>query len=148
MLEETVLNKGLIAKASVSINAPADEVWNALTDPEVIKQYMFGTTVISDWKEGSSIVWKGEWQGKAYEDKGIILQLKPERLIQYSHFSPLSGKPDLPENYHKVTIQLVADGARTAVSLSQDNNETEQDREDSEQNWKMMLDALKKLLEK
>jgi len=69
-------------------------------------------------------------------------------LIQYSHFSPLSGKPDLPENYHTVTIKLTSDGATTIVLLTQDNNETEQEREHSEQNWKMMLDSLKKLLEK
>jgi len=142
------VNKGLIAKASISINAPAAKVWNALTNPEVIKQYMFGTTVISDWLKGSQIVWKGAWQGKKYEDKGVILKLKPERLIQYSHFNPLSGKPDLPENYHTVTIKLTTDEAGTAVSLSQDNNETEEAREHSEKNWKMMLDALKKLLEK
>ena len=141
------MNKGLIAKASISINAPADKVWNALTNPEVIKQYMFGTTAISDWKEGSPIVWKGEWQGTTYEDKGVILKLNPERLIQYSHFSPLSGKLDLPESYHTVTIELVSDDAETTVSLFQDNNETEQEREHSEQNWQMMLDALKKLLE-
>ena len=142
------MNKGLMAKASISINAPADKIWNALTDPEVIKQYMFGTTVISDWREGRPIVWKGEWQGMTYEDKGVILKLKPERLIQYSHFSPLSGKPDLPENYHTVTIELVTAEAATNVMLSQDNNETEQERQHSEQNWKMMLEGLKKLLEK
>ncbi len=142
------MNKGLIAKASISINAPVGKVWDALTNPEVIKQYMFGTDVISDWKEGSPIIWKGEWQGKKYEDKGVILKLEPERLIQYSHFSPLSGKPDLPENYHTVTVELVSDGAETTISLSQDNNETEQARKYSENNWKMMLDGLKKLLEK
>jgi len=123
-------------------------VWNALTDPEVIEQYMFGTEVISDWNEGSSIVWKGEWKGRKYEDRGMILKLKPKRLIQYSHFSPLSGKPNLPENYHTVTIELLSDGAKTIVSLSQGNNETEQARQHSEKNWEMMLDGLKRLLEK
>ncbi len=142
------MNKRFIAKASISINAPVGKVWDALTNPEVIKQYMFGTNVISDWKEGSPIVWKGEWQGKKYEDKGVILKLEPKRLIQYSHFSPLSGKPDLPENYHTVTVELVSDGAETTVLLSQDNNETDQAREHSEKNWKMMLDGLKKFLEK
>lgn len=140
-------NKGLVAKASISIRAPVDRVWNALTDPEVIRQYMFGTTVVSRWKRGSSIVWKGEWQGKKYEDKGVILKLEQERLIQYSHFSPLSGKPDLPENYHTVTIKLMDTGAGgTIVSLSQDNNETDEEREHSEKNWKVMLNELKKLL--
>jgi uncharacterized protein YndB with AHSA1/START domain len=82
------MNKGLIAIASISINAPAGKVWDALTNPEVIKQYMFGTDVISDWKEGSPIAWKGEWQEKKYEDKGTILKIERERVLQYSHFSP------------------------------------------------------------
>ncbi len=142
------MNKRFIAKASISINAPVGKVWDALTNPEVIKQYMFGTNVISDWKEGSPIVWKGEWQGKKYEDKGVILKLEPERLIQYSHFSPLSGKPELAENYHTVTIELSGDRAQTHISLSQDNNPTEQARKHSEKNWVMMLASLKELLEK
>ncbi len=142
------MNKRFIAKASISINAPVGKVWDALTNPEVIKQYMFGTNVISDWKEGSSIVWKGEWQGKKYEDKGTILKIKEERVLQYSHFSPLSGKPDVPENYHIVTIELSGNEKQTHFSLLQDNNATEEDRDHSEKNWKMMLDALKKFLEK
>ena len=142
------VNRGFVAEASISLNSPIDKVWDALTNPEVIKQYMFGTNVVSNWKEGSQIVWKGEWEGKQYEDRGKILKLKPKRLIEYSHFSPLSGKPDVPENYHTVSIELMSDGAKTVVSLSQDNNESDQAREHSEKNWKMMLDALKKLLEK
>ncbi len=141
------MNKRFIAKASISINAPVGKVWDARTNPEVIKQYMFGTDVISDWKEGSSIFWKGVWQGKKYEDKGMILKMEPESLIQYSHFSPLSGKPDLPENYHTVTVELVSDGAETIISLSQENNPTEQAREHSEKNWNMIVANLKKLLE-
>jgi len=142
------LSRGFIAEVSISIIAPIGKVWNAFTNADVIKQYMFGTNAVSDWKEGSSIVWKGDWNGSEYEDRGTILKLKPKRLIQYSHFSPLSGKPDLPENYHTITIVLASDGAKTTVSLSQDNNETVQVREHSEKNWKTMLDRLKKLLEK
>ncbi len=142
------MEKGLITKASVMINAPVAKVWDALTNPEIIKQYMFGTNVVSDWKVGSSIVWKGEWQGKSYEDKGKILKIEQERTLQYSHFSPLSGKPDVPKNYHTVTIELSNDGEETTVSLSQDGNATEEDRKHSEKNWKMMLESLKKLLEK
>ena len=148
MKKMDTMDRGLVAKASIVINAPVGKVWNALINPDVIKQYMFGTTLVSDWREGSPIVWKGEWQGKKYEDKGVILQLKPKRLIQYSHFSPLSGKPDTPENYHTVTIEIVSDEAATAVSLSQDNNENEEERKHSEKNWQMMLEGLKKLLEK
>jgi uncharacterized protein YndB with AHSA1/START domain len=142
------MEKGVVARASISVNAPAAKVWDALTNPGVIRQYMFGTDVISDWKEGSSIIWKGEWHGKKYEDKGVILKLEPPRMIRYSHFSPLSGQQDMPENYHTVTIELSTEGEKTRISLRQDNNPTEQTRQHSEKNWKMMLASLKTLLEK
>lgn len=138
----------LIAKAHITISVPVANVWDALVNPEMIKQYMFGTNAVSDWKEGSPIVWKGEWEGKPYEDKGVILKLKPERILQYSHFSPLSGQSDMPEHYHTVTIELSPKGTSTMLMLSQDNNSTEEDREHSEKNWGMMLTGLKKFLEK
>ena len=136
-----------VAKAQTIINATADKVWNALTNPEMIKKYMFGTTVVSDWKEGSKIVWKGEWEGKSYEDKGKILQLEDQKRLQYSHYSPLSGLHDNPENYHIVTIDLAKKDNETIVTLIQDNNPDEKTKEHSEKNWKMMLASLKKLLE-
>lgn len=141
------MDKNLIAKASININAPNERVWNALVNPEAVKQYMFGTNVVSSWREGSAITWKGEWQGKPYEDKGMILQLKPGRTLQYSHFSPLSGQPDKPENYHTVTIELSGEGNQTHVSLSQDKNSTEEERDHSQKNWEMMLTAMKEFLE-
>ena len=141
------MEKNNLAKASISINASSEKVWKALVDPKAIQQYMFGTNVMSDWQEGSAIVWKGEWQGKPYEDKGKILQLKPGRTLQYSHFSPLSGQPDRPENYHTVTIDLSGNENQTDVTLTQDNNATEAARAESEKNWGMMLTELKKFLE-
>jgi uncharacterized protein YndB with AHSA1/START domain len=75
------------------------------------------------------------------------LKLKPEQVLQYSHFSPLSGQPDVPENYHTVTIELASVDTGTLVRLSQDNNATEEEREHSEQNWGLTLASLKKLLE-
>jgi uncharacterized protein YndB with AHSA1/START domain len=141
------MEKNLIARASITIDAPRERVWEALVNPDAIRQYMFGTHVVSDWQVGSSIVWKGEWQGKPYEDRGVILQFKPGRIVQYSHFSPLSGLPDKPENYHTVTVELSANGNRTHVSLAQDNNANEEERAHSEQNWEMMLASLKDFLE-
>jgi uncharacterized protein YndB with AHSA1/START domain len=138
----------LIARASTTVDAPVAKVWDALTNPDVIRQYMFGATVTSDWKKGSPIAWTGEWKGKPYEDKGVILEIEPERRLQYTHFSPLSGQPDRPENYHTVTIVVVPDGGHTTVRLEQDHNATEEAREHSERNWTTMLEGMKKLLEK
>ncbi len=141
------MDQELIARASIDIAASIDKVWLALVRPEAIRQYMFGTTVISDWREGRPITWQGEWQGKPYQDKGVILQLKPKHLIQYSHFSPLSGLPDVPDNYHTVTVELSAGGDQTRVTLAQDNNGNEEERLHSQTNWEMMLSALKKYVE-
>ena len=141
------METNLIAKASATVDAPVAKVWEALVNPDAVKQYMFGTNVASDWKEGSPITWEGEWNGKSYEDKGVILAFEPERKLQYSHFSPMSGEPDKPENYHTVTIELADAGAETQVSLTQDKNATEEAKEHSQKNWEMMLGGLKKYLE-
>jgi uncharacterized protein YndB with AHSA1/START domain len=142
------MSKNLVAKATTSIGAPKSKVWEALVTPDAIKQYMFGADVESDWTKGSQITWKGEMKGKKYEDKGVILKIETEQTLQYSHFSPLSGKPDKPENYHTVTINLSGIGNESEVSLSQDNNSDEKTREESEKNWGAMLEGLKKYLEK
>ncbi|ULA61512.1 MAG: ATPase [Nitrospira sp.] len=142
------MNKNLIARSTIDIDAPTEKVWHALVSPDAIKQYMFGTTVVSAWREGTPIVWKGEWQGKSYEDKGTILQLQPQRTLQYTHFSSLSGLPDVPDNHHTVTIELSPSEGLTRISLTQDNNRNEEARAHSEKNWGMMLVRLKQFLER
>ena len=141
------MHDDLAATANITINAPLAKVWDALIDPEVIRRYMFGATVVSDWKQGSPITWKGEWKGKPYEDKGRILELRPQARLRYSHFSPLSGVPDVPENYHNVTIDVSEHDGEVRVALSQDNNKSEQARDESQRNWGMMLAGLKKVVE-
>ena len=135
------------AKAKTTIHAPASKVWDAITTPDLIKHYLFGTDVISDWKVGSPIVYKGQWEGKTFEDKGKILKLEPEKLLMSTHWSPLSGVPDSPENYHTVTYTLNEKGNSTEVMITQDNNATEEEKAHSEKNWRTVLDGMKKLLE-
>lgn len=142
------MEKNFIAKVDITIQAPAHTVWEALTKPELIKQYLFGTEVITDWKVGSSILWKGVWQGKAYEDKGTILRIIPEKLLETTYWSSMAGASNEPKNYKTVTYELTADSTTTKVTLTQDNNATEEEKHHSEQNWTMVLDGLKKLLEK
>ncbi|HEU5318330.1 MAG TPA: SRPBCC domain-containing protein [Chloroflexota bacterium] len=139
--------RGLTSTASTTIHSPVAKVWDALVDPEMIKQYMFGAVVESDWKEGSPIVWKGEYEGRKYEDKGVIQKLEPQRVLQYTHYSPLAGKPDVPESYHTVTVELSPQDGATRVQLSQDNNSDEEARQHTAKFWQGMLDTLKKLLE-
>ena len=136
-----------VATAETEIDASPAEVWAALTDPEQIKEYMFGSQVVTDWKQGSPIVWKGEYEGKKYEDKGEIVEIEPERSLKVTHFSPLSGKEDRPENYHTLLYELEERGGRTRVSISQDNNPSEEAAEHSRTNWEKMLAGLKQVVE-
>jgi uncharacterized protein YndB with AHSA1/START domain len=149
-----VAMKEITAEAAVDINAPRSEVWRSLTDPEKIKEYYLGAEVQTDWRVGSPITFKGEWDGNAYEDKGEILEAESERKLTYSHYSPRGGKPDTPENYHVVAITLDDQNGGTHVTLHQSNlrggatDEDRANREDYEKNWKQMLDGLKKTTER
>ena len=138
----------LTGKASTTINAPASEVWQALTTPEIIKKYFFGTNAISDWKVGSPILFKGVWEGKSYEDKGTILKVERNKLFQYKYWSSMSGIEDKPENYVTITYELSEKNDKTTLTVTQENIPDEKTKEHSEQNWKKVLADLKKLLEK
>ncbi len=103
-----------VATADIEIGASPAHVWNALTDPEQIRQYMFGSQVETDWQQGSPIAWKGEYEGTTYEDRGEIIEIEPERRLKVSHFSLLSGQEDVPANYHTLTYELAEHGATPA----------------------------------
>ena len=141
------MNKGLIATASIQINAPVEIVWDALTNPGLIKKYMFETEVKTNWNEGSPIQWKGTWEGKTYIDKGMIIKKIPLKTLEVTHFSPLSGLPDKEENYHTLIYDLSSAGKTTILHLTQDNNPDEISRNHSEKNWVMMLQNLKNTIE-
>lgn len=141
------MSTNLVATASVVVGADRGEVWRALVDPSAIKQYFFGTTVSSDWNPGSPITWTGEWKGESYEDKGTILTFDPEERLAYTHYSPMSGQADLSENYHTVSIELAKANEGTQITLTQDGNASDEEREHSEKNWEMVLGGLKQYVE-
>jgi uncharacterized protein YndB with AHSA1/START domain len=134
--------------SSVTIDAPAKQVWEALTTPEVIKRWFFGVETISDWNEGSQIVHKGEWQRKPYEDKGTILKIEPQRLLVHTHWSPMSGVPDKPENYQKVSWEVSGDNGLTELTVTEVNLPSKESKAVSEQSWNTVLNKLKELLER
>jgi uncharacterized protein YndB with AHSA1/START domain len=141
------MNRKFTATATTTIDAPVSKVWQALVNPEIIKQYLFNTDVISDWNVGSPIIYRGEWEGKPFEDKGKILEIEPGKTLRSTHWSPLSGVPDAPENYHTVTYTLTEQGDSTEVTITQDNNASEEEKAHSEKNWRTVLEGMKKLLE-
>ena len=142
------MTNSLIAKAAIEINANKATVWKALIEPEMIKQYLFGTEVECDWKVGSPIRWRGVWEGKRYEDKGTVLENIPEKKLKTNYWSSMSGSADIPENYVTVTYELEEKGSSTVLTIIQDGIKTEEAKKHMEENWMCVLGGIKKLLEK
>jgi uncharacterized protein YndB with AHSA1/START domain len=136
------------AVASVLVAVPADRVWTALTDPDIVKEYFLGTHVASTWREGDPVTFTGEWKGKSYQDKGIVLENRPNELLRISHYSPLTGLPDVPENYHTVEYRLTVQPGGTQVTITQGNNKSDSEADESAKLWEMVLGNLKGLLER
>jgi len=141
------MTKELTLKKSISINAPVSKVWDALTKPELIKIYFFGTDCITDWKKGSPILYKGTWEGKPYEDKGNILDIEKEKFILYNYWSSFSGTEDIPANYANIKYELAIENGATIFTITQDKIKSEESLKHSESNWGMVMDGLKKMLE-
>lgn len=130
------------------VKAPIAEVWDALINPAKIKQYLFGTDTHCDWKVGSSLRFTGEWEGKPYEDKGTILAIEKEKVLSYNYWSNFSGMPDVPENYQIITFRVKEVSGKTEIQLTQQNIRSDEAKAHSQENWKMVLNSLKQLVEK
>jgi uncharacterized protein YndB with AHSA1/START domain len=137
-----------VATSAITIDASPDRVWKVITDPAAVKEFMFGADLVTDWTKGSPILWRGEWEGKSYEDKGEILEVDPGRRLVHTHFSPLGGEEDKPENYHTLTWTLEDQDSATRLTLSQDNNANQDAAEHSRGMWDMLVADVKKIAER
>ncbi len=138
---------GYVATAQTDVAATPERVWAALTEPEQIATYMQGSKVTTTWEIGSPITWDGEYDGRAYQDKGEVLTYDEPRVLSVTHYSPMMGQPDEPENYHTLVYTLTADGDGTHLELTQDGNDSEEQAEQFSANWQGMLDGLKATVE-
>jgi len=134
------------AEYKTIINASLEKVWDALTHPETIKQYFFGTQLITDWKIGSPVLFQGEWEGKSYNDKGTVLEYIENEKLAYSYLSTWSGKEDQPENYLWVYYEVNRIEDKTELTVQQSNYDQER-AIDSVDNWEALIDEMKKLIE-
>ncbi|MGB2870047.1 MAG: SRPBCC family protein [Bacteroidota bacterium] len=133
---------------SITISAPKEAVWDALTNPAKIKEYLFGTNAITDWKVGSPIAFEGEWNGKKYRDKGTILDFQKGKLLKYSYWSGFSGLEDRPENYSQVTFTVESSGNKTTLTLNQVGFVDEKGRDHTGENWAQVFKMMKEIIEK
>lgn len=138
----------MTAESSITLNVPAAKVWEALVTPEIIAQYLYGTKVETDWKVGSTIYYRGEWEGNAYEDKGIITALEEGTLLETEYWSSLSGTPDSREHYIRVSYLVGEEQGQSTLTILQEGCQTEEDRTKKEADWAMVLSGIKTLLER
>jgi uncharacterized protein YndB with AHSA1/START domain len=139
---------GLLATAEIDIEATRETVWSLLTSTGSHPEIMFGAEVVSDWNVGDDIRWRGEWNGSTFEDKGKVLEFEPPRRLVVTHFSPMSGQPDAPENYHELVYTLTETPKGTHLELSQDNNPDQNAAQHSSDNWRAMLEGVKAVAER
>jgi uncharacterized protein YndB with AHSA1/START domain len=145
----------LIIKNSITINAPAATVWDALANPEKTKQYMFGCETVSEWTPGSELLWKGTYEGNEMVFvKGEILQIQPEKFLEYTAIDPNSDIDDTSENYLRVTYELIPVGEQTILNVTQgdystvaDGERRYQDSYNNGEGWNPILVEIKKLVE-
>lgn len=137
----------IIAKAQVSLNVPAEKVWQALTDPKIVKQYMFGTEMTADWKVGGEVVYKGEWDGVSYQDRGKILEIEPPKRLVTTYFSSLSGKQDIAENYITISYNITETDGVTTLTVEQESPD-QKSAEATEQSWNAIFEQLRQMLKK
>ncbi|HTL83530.1 MAG TPA: SRPBCC domain-containing protein [Bacteroidia bacterium] len=122
--------KPLLVENSISINAPAAKVWQALTDPQETKKYMFGCETVSDWKPGSPLLWRGNHEGKEMVFvKGIIVKIEPGKHLSYTTFDPFSTLEDIPQNHLTVTYDLSKENGQTILRVTQGDFSTVGDGE-------------------
>jgi len=132
---------------SVVVHASHEKVWQAITDPKIVKRYFFGTLLETDWKPGSPLFFRGEWEGKQYEDKGTVLGFEPMRALSYDYWSSFSGQPDTPELRQVIRYELVTRPDGVQLIVNQSNVDTQERAEHSAKNWRVILDSMKTLLE-
>ena len=148
------MNNPLIITNSITINAPAEKVWDALVNPEQTKKYMFGCETVSDWKPGSELLWKGNYEGNDMVFvKGKIVEINPGQFLSYTTIDPNSGIADIPENYLTVIYDLKEENGQTVLTATQGDYSIVGDGEKRFREtldgggWQPILVEIKKLLE-
>jgi uncharacterized protein YndB with AHSA1/START domain len=142
--------KELIVKKSIKINSTPTKVWDVLTNPKHTKEYMFGCEVISDWKIGSTLIWKGI-DGKVYV-KGNIVKMEYGKLLQFTTFDPNGNLDDVPSNYLTATYELIPENDHITLSVVQGDywkvTDGEKRYNETFVGWDMILPKIKEVSEK
>ena len=141
------MQQNITAEISIIIAADRKLVWAALVNPDLVKEYFFGTILSTTWEPGAPIIFSGQWKGTEYTGKGIVLAYSENEMLQYTYWSSRSGLDDKPENYAPVTYRIGGEDGSVTVTIIQEDIPDLKEREHSIAYWEEILKGLKQLLE-
>jgi uncharacterized protein YndB with AHSA1/START domain len=149
------MSEQLMVRSEITINATTDKVWDALTNPEQTKKYMFGCETVSDWQPGSELLWRMDYEGKEFiAVKGTIVSIDAPHKLAYTTIDPNGTIADIPENYLTVTYTLTELNGQTTLVVTQGDYATVADGErryneayNGGEGWSPILVQIKALLE-
>ena len=133
--------------STVKIKAPLQKVWDILTKPEFVKQWQYGSELLTEWKVDSDIRFKTEWEGKIFEQWGKVLEIRPNELIKYSLFAPRPDLDDKPENYFIMSYVLTIENGQTKLEIIQEDNRPNAVQEEPKGEDNPVLKSLKEIAE-
>jgi len=143
------LDNDLISSQSIIINASPEKVWETLTNPSLISQYLFGAQTITDWDAGSDILFKITFEGEEFIDKGIVVENIPNTTLKYKYWSGFCGLDDKPENYSIVSYNIEKiEIDKSKLKWTQKGFADEQSRTNSENSLVAILEQIKFITEK
>lgn len=140
---------------TITIQAPAEDVWDALVNPAQTKKYMFGCETVSDWKPGSTLLWRMWHEGsEIIPVKGTVVEIEPPYRLKYTVIDPNAAYPDTPENHLNVAYELAENNGATILTVTQDGFEGAADGEKRYQDvynngegWNPIMMAIKQVVE-
>jgi uncharacterized protein YndB with AHSA1/START domain len=132
----------------IRIHASNSRVFTALTSSEEIPTFYPLEQVDSKWELGSEVLYKGEINGAAFTDFGIIEKLESPKVYAYRYWSDNHGTERTPENHLTISYVLSECPDGTELTVTQSNIKSEDMYELMEtQVWDYLLGSLKEFVE-
>jgi uncharacterized protein YndB with AHSA1/START domain len=110
-----------IHTASITSTASAQKVFNALTQPELVKLWQYGKQLTTDWQVGGKIRFSAAFGEKTLEQWGTVLEVRNNELLRYNLFTPGPGLEDRIEHYNVTSYVLSDDNGGTKIEIIQED---------------------------
>ncbi|MGB0425040.1 MAG: SRPBCC family protein [Flavobacteriales bacterium] len=141
------MNRSLVIRKSIEINASKEAIWDALINPSKIAKYLYGTKITTSWEEGSSISFKGEYEGHQYSDKGVVVEVIPNQKLVYDYWSQFSQLPDTRDNYSQVHCEISEQNGKCKLDMTQTGFGDEVGMGHSDKSWDGVMQGIKDVAE-